>query len=143
MLAACCVTAVVDVDNPSHSSVPETLMDSRWATTELAWTTFPESGVGVCVCVCLCVCVCVCVRASMLICCVCLRLCDMSVGCFGFDLISCFLPFLFVCVCTCVCVCVCVCSLIIMHAMCFRNIRECVCVCVVWSCVTVCVLCAG
>ena len=28
------------------SSVAETLMDSRWATTELAWTTFPESGVS-------------------------------------------------------------------------------------------------
>lgn len=27
----------------------ETLMDSRWATTELAWTTFPESGVSKCV----------------------------------------------------------------------------------------------
>lgn len=25
----------------------ETLMDSRWATTELAWTTYPESGVSV------------------------------------------------------------------------------------------------
>lgn len=24
----------------------ETLMDSRWATTELAWTTYPESGVS-------------------------------------------------------------------------------------------------
>ena len=36
-------------------SSAETLMDSRWATTELAWTTFPESGVSVCVCVCVCV----------------------------------------------------------------------------------------
>lgn len=24
----------------------ETLMDSKWATTELAWTTYPESGVS-------------------------------------------------------------------------------------------------
>lgn len=31
--------------------IAETLMDSRWATTELAWTTFPESGVSsVCLC---------------------------------------------------------------------------------------------
>uniref|UniRef100_M3ZR93 Ephrin type-B receptor 3 n=2 Tax=Xiphophorus TaxID=8082 RepID=M3ZR93_XIPMA len=29
---------------PSYSPFAETLMDSRWATTELAWTTFPESG---------------------------------------------------------------------------------------------------
>ncbi|XP_038574369.1 ephrin type-B receptor 3 [Micropterus salmoides] len=29
---------------PVVLSVEETLMDSRWATTELAWTTFPESG---------------------------------------------------------------------------------------------------
>uniref|UniRef100_A0A3P9NHQ2 Ephrin type-B receptor 3 n=1 Tax=Poecilia reticulata TaxID=8081 RepID=A0A3P9NHQ2_POERE len=29
---------------PSYSLFAETLMDSRWATTELAWTTFPESG---------------------------------------------------------------------------------------------------
>ncbi|KAA8587351.1 hypothetical protein FQN60_016213 [Etheostoma spectabile] len=28
----------------SAACSPETLMDSRWATTELAWTTFPESG---------------------------------------------------------------------------------------------------
>uniref|UniRef100_A0A3P9J2W6 Ephrin type-B receptor 3 n=1 Tax=Oryzias latipes TaxID=8090 RepID=A0A3P9J2W6_ORYLA len=28
----------------SYSQFAETLMDSRWATTELAWTTFPESG---------------------------------------------------------------------------------------------------
>lgn len=26
----------------------ETLMDSKWATTELAWTTYPESGVSKC-----------------------------------------------------------------------------------------------
>ena len=30
----------------SSSQFAETLMDSRWATTELAWTTFPESGVS-------------------------------------------------------------------------------------------------
>uniref|UniRef100_A0A3P9KT73 Ephrin type-B receptor 3 n=2 Tax=Oryzias TaxID=8089 RepID=A0A3P9KT73_ORYLA len=29
---------------PAVVAVEETLMDSRWATTELAWTTFPESG---------------------------------------------------------------------------------------------------
>ncbi|XP_008431495.1 ephrin type-B receptor 3 [Poecilia reticulata] len=29
---------------PVVLAVEETLMDSRWATTELAWTTFPESG---------------------------------------------------------------------------------------------------
>ncbi|CAG5896987.1 ephrin type-B receptor 3 [Menidia menidia] len=29
---------------PAVLAVEETLMDSRWATTELAWTTFPESG---------------------------------------------------------------------------------------------------
>ncbi|XP_061549717.1 ephrin type-B receptor 3 [Phycodurus eques] len=29
---------------PMVLAVEETLMDSRWATTELAWTTFPESG---------------------------------------------------------------------------------------------------
>ncbi|XP_077472464.1 ephrin type-B receptor 3 isoform X3 [Stigmatopora argus] len=29
---------------PTVLAVEETLMDSRWATTELAWTTFPESG---------------------------------------------------------------------------------------------------
>ncbi|KAM8838130.1 ephrin type-B receptor 3 isoform X1 [Synchiropus splendidus] len=29
---------------PLVLAVEETLMDSRWATTELAWTTFPESG---------------------------------------------------------------------------------------------------
>ncbi|KAF6720246.1 Ephrin type-B receptor 3 [Oryzias melastigma] len=29
---------------PAIVAVEETLMDSRWATTELAWTTFPESG---------------------------------------------------------------------------------------------------
>ncbi|XP_029560036.1 ephrin type-B receptor 3 isoform X1 [Salmo trutta] len=29
---------------PVVLSVEETLMDSKWATTELAWTTFPESG---------------------------------------------------------------------------------------------------
>ncbi|XP_039999313.1 ephrin type-B receptor 3 isoform X1 [Xiphias gladius] len=29
---------------PAVLAIEETLMDSRWATTELAWTTFPESG---------------------------------------------------------------------------------------------------
>uniref|UniRef100_A0A3Q1CKL6 Ephrin type-B receptor 3 n=1 Tax=Amphiprion ocellaris TaxID=80972 RepID=A0A3Q1CKL6_AMPOC len=37
-------TPLIDPDVYSPLSVPETLMDSRWATTELAWTTFPESG---------------------------------------------------------------------------------------------------
>ncbi|XP_070775202.1 ephrin type-B receptor 3 isoform X3 [Enoplosus armatus] len=32
---------------PVVLAVEETLMDSRWATTELAWTTFPESGSSV------------------------------------------------------------------------------------------------
>uniref|UniRef100_I3JX63 Ephrin type-B receptor 3 n=1 Tax=Oreochromis niloticus TaxID=8128 RepID=I3JX63_ORENI len=31
-------------DCQSFQKIEQTLMDSRWATTELAWTTFPESG---------------------------------------------------------------------------------------------------
>uniref|UniRef100_A0A4W6FP99 Ephrin type-B receptor 3 n=1 Tax=Lates calcarifer TaxID=8187 RepID=A0A4W6FP99_LATCA len=38
-------TILIQVCKPSsYSQFAETLMDSRWATTELAWTTFPESG---------------------------------------------------------------------------------------------------
>lgn len=51
-LMLCNNLAFFALSQPStHSSLvffvlTETLMDSRWATTELAWTTFPESGVS-------------------------------------------------------------------------------------------------
>ncbi|KAM7379022.1 hypothetical protein PAMP_004600 [Pampus punctatissimus] len=37
--------AAAQICAPAQRFGVETLMDSRWATTELAWTTFPESGV--------------------------------------------------------------------------------------------------
>ncbi|XP_053185572.1 ephrin type-B receptor 3 [Scomber japonicus] len=39
-----CLLWVCSLIVPVVLAVEETLMDSRWATTELAWTTFPESG---------------------------------------------------------------------------------------------------
>src|SRR4029434_8016324 len=54
----------------------ETLMDTKWATTELAWTAHPETGVSITECVCVCECVRACVSVCVPVCvCTCLYMC--------------------------------------------------------------------